>query len=82
MLGVNLLMPHYAPLPAGLFRGSPAVCREAEKNRGRRSSRPFVARAILRVFGTTNKHHAEQHVGFDGNRVDPFDGLLAARARK
>ena len=45
-------------------------------------SRPLVARAILRVFGTTNKHHAEQHVGFDGNRDDPFDGLLAARARK
>ena len=83
MLRVNLLMPHYAPLRRGFsLRGSPAVCREAEKNWGRRSSRPLVARAILRVFGTTNKHHAEQHVGFDGNRDDPFDGLLAARARK
>ena len=66
----------------GAFLCEPAVCREAEKNWGRRSSRPLVARAILRVFGTTNKHHAEQHVGFDENRDDPFDGLLAARARK
>ena len=83
LLGVNLLMPHYAPLRRGFsLRGSPAVCREAEKNWGRRCQPAPFARAILRVFGTTNKHHAEQHVGFDGNRDDPFDGLLAARARK
>ena len=37
LLGVNLLMPHYAPLRRGFsLRGSPAVCREAEKNWGRR----------------------------------------------
>ena len=29
-----------------------------------------------------NKHRVEQHAGFDGNRDDPFDGLLAARVRR
>ena len=50
-----------------------------------------LARAISRATDTSatsnrarwaNKHRAEQHAGFDGNRGDPFDGLLASRARR
>jgi hypothetical protein len=29
-----------------------------------------------------NKHRAEQRAEFDGNRDDPFDGLLVAHARR
>jgi len=37
---------------------------------------------LTRPSGGTNKHRAEQHAGFDGNRDDPFGGLLAVRARR
>ena len=37
---------------------------------------------LTRPSAGTNKHRAEQHAGFDGNRDDPCDGLRAARVRR